>query len=348
VDWFELSASLIVILAAAELFTNGVEWIGEGFGLSDGAVGSVLAAVGTALPETLLPIVAILLGHGSKATGKEIGTGAILGAPFMLSTLAMFVLAVAVLIFARDGRRTTELMGNRQVLLQDLGYFLAMYSLALVAGLFHHQWVHWVLAGVLMIGYGVYVWRHFSTPGEKAEEEEAEGSIAPLYAERLRARLSGRPAGAVADPSTTASLVQTLVALVGIIGGARLFVVGIDQLADTFHVPPLALALLLAPFATELPEKFNSVIWSRRGKDTLALGNLTGAMVFQSSFPVTVGLLLTPWKLTGDALVAAAVALVAGSVLWLTLLIRGRLTAHLLLAQGVFYAVFVAYVIARL
>jgi cation:H+ antiporter len=106
--------------------------------------------------------------------------------------------------------------------------------------------------------------------------------------------------------------------------------------------------LLVAPLATELPEKFNSVLWIRRGKDTLAMGNMTGAMVFQSSFPVTVGLLLTPWELAHEALVAAAIALAAGSVLYATLRIRGRLTAPLLLAQGVFYVGYVAYVVTRL
>src|SRR5213592_4283403 len=90
-EWFELGIALVAILLCAELFTNGIEWVGEQFGLSEGAVGSVLAAVGTALPETLLPLVAILLGSGG---GKDIGIGAILGAPFMLTTLAMFVLGV--------------------------------------------------------------------------------------------------------------------------------------------------------------------------------------------------------------------------------------------------------------
>ena len=104
--WALLALSLLVILAGAELFTNGIEWIGEGFGLSEGAVGSVLAAVGTALPETLLPLVAILSGND---TGEEIGTGAILGAPFMLTTLAMVVIAVTVLVTARGGRRSTDL-----------------------------------------------------------------------------------------------------------------------------------------------------------------------------------------------------------------------------------------------
>src|SRR5262249_51309338 len=148
VEWAELAVALVVILGSAELFTNGVEWIGETMGLSDGAVGSVLAAGGTALPETLLPLVAIALGH---ASGKEIGIGAILGAPFMLSTLAMFVLGTAVLIFARGGRRPTELAGDRRIILQDLGYFLAMYTLALVAGLLDVTWFKWALAGALMI-----------------------------------------------------------------------------------------------------------------------------------------------------------------------------------------------------
>ena len=71
-DWVFLVASLLIILVAAELFTNGIEWVGEGFGLSEGAVGSVLAAIGTALPETLLPIVAIVSGHEA---GDEIGIG---------------------------------------------------------------------------------------------------------------------------------------------------------------------------------------------------------------------------------------------------------------------------------
>jgi cation:H+ antiporter len=347
-EWFELVISLIGILFSAELFTNGIEWVGENLGLSEGAVGSVLAAVGTALPETLLPLVAILLGRGA---GKEIGIGAILGAPFMLSTLAMFVLGTAVLILARGGRRSTDLGGDRRVLLQDLGYFLAMYALALLAGLFHPRWFKWFLAAALMVGYALYVRRHFRSPGGDVEEAEFRGEVRPLYLRRLTGRVRGTARESLSPPPTWASITQSLVALVGIVAGARIFVLGIDRIATTFTIPPLALALLIAPIATELPEKFNSVIWVRRRKDTLALGNITGAMVFQSSFPVTIGLLLTPWRFTGpenvDSLVAAIVALVAGSVLWLTIKLRGRLGARLLLAQGAFFAGYVVFVLVR-
>ena len=41
-----LSVAFIVILIGAELFTNGIEWFGRKLELAEGAVGSVLAAVG--------------------------------------------------------------------------------------------------------------------------------------------------------------------------------------------------------------------------------------------------------------------------------------------------------------
>ena len=56
----EFGFALAAILVAASLFTNAVEILGARLGLQQGAVGSVLAAVGTALPETMIPVVAIL------------------------------------------------------------------------------------------------------------------------------------------------------------------------------------------------------------------------------------------------------------------------------------------------
>src|SRR4051812_42996352 len=94
-DTLLLLVAFVVILLGAELFTNGIEWFGHKLQLAEGAVGSVLAAVGTALPETMIPIIAILFGTGDAS--HAVGIGAILGAPFMLSTLAMFVTGVAVI-----------------------------------------------------------------------------------------------------------------------------------------------------------------------------------------------------------------------------------------------------------
>ncbi len=338
-EWVELVLALVIILGGAELFTNGVEWVGEGLGLSQGVVGSVLAAIGTALPETLLPIVAILSGNG---TGDQIGIGAILGAPFMLATLAMFALGLTVVIFSRLGRRSPHLEHDPGVFAQDMGYFLVMYTLALGAGLLHVKAVNVALAVALLIGYGLYVRRHFKAPGEKRQEEEGAGEVKPLRLAKLLRRGASKPPVAL-------STMQTLAGLGVIVGGAQIFVKAIDTLGTDLHVSHLAFALLLAPIATELPEALNSsAIWARRGKDVLALGNISGAMVFQATFPVCIGLLFTPWRLDLTAGVAAGVALVAGSVLYLTAKLRGQLVGWLLLFQGFFYVGYVIFVLGRI
>lgn len=335
--WLYLVGALVVILGGAELFTNGVEWVGEGLGLSEGAVGSVLAAVGTALPETLLPVVAIFSGHEA---GKDIGIGAILGAPFMLSTLAMLALGATVVIVAGRGKRSIELEADPGVLAQDLRFFLGMYSLALLAGLIHIRVFNIVLAAGLVVAYGFYVRRHFASPGEAAEEAEAQGEVRALRLQRLLRREG--------PPPLPLSIVQTTIGLAVILAGAQGFVHAIDSLSTQLGVSHLVFALLVAPIATELPEALNaSVIWARRGKDVLALGNIFGAMVFQSTFPVGVGLLFTNWRLDLPGAVAAVIALVAGATLLLTVRIRGRLQGRLLLAQGLFYLAYVVFVLVR-
>jgi cation:H+ antiporter len=343
-DWVLLTLSLVVILGGAELFTNGVEWVGEGFGLSEGAVGSVLAAVGTALPETILPLVAIL---SRRANGEDIGVGAILGAPFMLTTLAMVVIGVAVILGHVRGLRDLELHFDVRAIRQDLGYFLVMYALAMVAGLLHSKAIDYGLAIVLVVGYGYYVRRHFMAPSNQDGADDGEDVRRPYLWDWLRRVRRGLPAWTKDGPASV-PFVQVGVALAMIVGGAEMFVGSVGSIAETFGLPALAFSLLVAPLATELPEKFNSVLWLRRRKDTLAMGNMTGAMVFQSSFPVTIGLLLTPWELAHEALVAACIALAAGSVLYVTLRVRTRLSGPILLLQGFFYVGYVAYVITKI
>ena len=122
-----------------------------------------------------------------------------------------------------------------------------------------------------------------------------------------------RPAAAAATaPRVSASIAQSVVALALIVAGARVFVAGISHISTKLGISGLIFSLLVAPVATELPEQFNGVLWLRRRKDTLAIGNVTGAMVFQSSIPVTIGLLFTPWELSEAGLVSGAIALVAG------------------------------------
>jgi cation:H+ antiporter len=322
-----LVIALVIILASAELFTNGVEWFGRRYELGEGAVGSVLAAVGTALPETLIPIIAIVF--TSTAASDEIGVGAILGAPFMLATLAMVVTATAVVVFAWRGRRTREVTINEGVMRRDLSHFLIAYGLAMAAGVVGNQAVHYVLAACLLVFYGYYVWETLRAEGDLG------GDTKPLYFHRHPEM-----------PHRHRIFLQLGLALVGIVIGAEIFVREVEVLSETLGVAPLIMSLLITPIATELPEKFNSVLWIRQRKDTLALGNITGAMVFQSTFPVSVGLVFTTWQLDRPSMVAGVLALVSGTVFYVTLRVRHTLTWWSLAGAGSVYFAYLVYVFA--
>src|SRR5438876_7429641 len=126
-DAVALVVGFAAILLGAEVFTNGVEWLGKRLGLGEGATGSVLAAIGTAMPETVVPVVAILFTNTVK--GDEIGVGAILGAPFMLATLVMLLIGVTAYVY-RDRRKRLTLRVDRAHASRDLGFFLVCYSVA--------------------------------------------------------------------------------------------------------------------------------------------------------------------------------------------------------------------------
>ena len=341
-----LGGSFVVILIAAELFTNGIEWFGRKLHLSEGAVGSVLAATGTALPETLIPIVAIGFGGAGTRT-DEIGVGAILGAPFMLSTLALGVTAVAVLVRARRRpARGDQLSLRASVVGADLRYFFIAYSIAVASALIPGDWpsLRWVASAGLVVVYVAYVRSHLGGAPADMDVE-----LAPLRLRRLDA--AGRDSDA--DPRLRIVIVQVVVALLGIVGGAVAFVGAVEELSHDLGVAPAILALIVDPIATELPEKFNSIIWIGHGKDTLAIGNITGAMVFQSCLPVIVAILFAPqsWLLSGATLptfASAAVAFLSTAVIFWPMWRGGVLTGRRMLVGGVFYVGYTVFILSQL
>jgi len=337
-----LAISFVVILIGAELFTNGIEWFGRKLELAEGAVGSVLAAVGTALPETMIPIIAI--GFGTGAATHAVGVGAILGAPFMLSTLAMFVTGVAVLIQARRRPQGDVMPVDSRVLGTDMRTFAIAYGIAIGAAFLPVEptWLKLVAAAALLGIYAWYVKSHFEAdPTVDAED------LAPLRFRRLDPAHRREPDG---PPRLRVVNAQVLAALGLIIIGAYAFVGAVEQVAHAIGVSEVLLALVIAPIATELPEKFNSIIWVRQGKDTLAMGNITGAMVFQASIPTVVALVLAPeaWVAgegTYTAFASAGIAFVSSAFIFIPMARNGRLRGRGLLIGGLFYVLYLGLVI---
>jgi len=326
-----LFISFAVILAGALLFTNAVEWLGHRLAMGQGAVGSLLAAVGTAMPETLIPIVAII---GGAEGSEDVAVGAIIGAPFLLATIAMGLVGVSAFIYKDRREQGTELKAHGPTLERDLRFFLIFFALGIAVGAAPiPSWAQIPLVIVFVGSYATYVRRTLRESGDVQELE----TIGPLIMDRTPNR---------DDPQMHLILIQLAAGLAAIVGGAHLFVEELLHIAEDIGIEPLVLSLILAPLATELPEKANSFFWVRDGKDALALGNITGAMVFQSTLPIAIGLLFTEWDLSRFAIVSGVLGLVGGAIAYYEVHGKSRFALPAVLAWIGLFMAFLFYVLA--
>jgi cation:H+ antiporter len=328
-SYLMLPASFAILLAGALLFTNAIEWFGSLVHIGQGAVGSLLAAVATALPESLIPIVAIA---GGGRESEDVAVGAIIGAPLLLATIAMALVGVSAMLYRERRPQGLALEVHFPTLERDLAFFIGCFAVAVLLGIGAPTAVRIVFAVALLAAYSLYATWTLRHSGPVEAEEE----LKPLILDTTR----GDP------PGMTTVVLQLVIALAAIVAGAHIFVEEVLHLADSAGLEPLVLSLVLAPFATELPEKANSFFWVRTGKDSLALGNVTGAMVFQSTIPVAIGIAFTSWNLDRYSIVAGCLALAGGVVAIVTLQIRRRFSGRAIVIWATLYAAFVAYVLA--
>lgn len=331
--FLEITGYLILILIAAEVFVNALEHLGEKLKISEGVTGSIFAAVGTALPETLVPLLAIFAGTANSKVNEEIGVGAILGAPLMLSTLSLFLMSLAVLKKrGREGHLTPERTGLKR----DLDFFLMAFSLSLVAMFVPHTqpWVRVAIAFVMVMIYFIYIMMTLRASSKLVADGHATEADAPMWLSRL-----GLP------ENMPVIILQLAAGLALLVLGAKGFIHGVEQAAPILGISALVLSLMIVPIATELPEKVNSILWIRKHKDTLAFGNISGAMVFQGTLLPAIGISLTPWMPVKEVLTGVVITLLAA--FWLRWkLLHGGLRVWHLWINGALYVTYLVIALA--
>lgn len=319
-----LLACAVAIYLSCEWFVNAVEWLGLRLKVGPLAVGTVLAAFGTALPESVVTFVAVVFGSGPEQ--KDIGVGAAMGGPLALATAAYGV--TGFMLVTNHRRRAEagsgdERLGDTRKLARDQRWFLVIFAVKVTLGLVTFAFKPW-LGLLFFAAYGVYFWRELRAESDPRDEVE----IGPLKLQPRRDK-----------PATWAVVTQATVTLVIIFGASQLFVHALDKIGPMLGLPAAVTALLLAPIATELPEIMNAIIWVRQGKTHLALANISGAMMIQATVPSGLGILFTPWRFDGPLLLSGIVTMVAMSFL-LFALTSGRFTGRTLTWAAAFYGVF--------
>jgi cation:H+ antiporter len=324
-----LVGAAVAIYLACGWFVNAVEWLGVRLKVGRMAVGTLLAAIGTALPEGVVTLVAVAFGNGKNS--HDIGVGAAMGGPLVLATIAYAVVGLVFLSTSRRQRSPTpsgeppveELKVDARRLGRDQTWFLAVFIFKVGLGLVAFSIKPWL--GLLFFAtYAVYFTREL---GNREGAGEAAG-LAPLRLQPKRA-----------SPSTAAVVIQVIVTLGVIFAASQLFVHQLEWAGPQLGLSATVTALLLAPVATELPEVMNALLWVRQGKTDLALANISGGMMIQATVPSGLGILFTSWKFDTPLIVAGAVTMAA--IVYLLVSIRhGRLTPRRLAASAGFYAAF--------
>ncbi len=315
-----LLGSAVVIYLACEFFVNGVEWVGQKMDVGQKATGTIFAAFGTALPESVVTLVAVAF--GATTASKELGVGAALGGPLALSTIAYATVGITLILCGRRLPQTQAIRDEFRQLARDQRWFLIVFAAKITLGMVVFAWKPW-FGVAFLAAYALYVRQEMTGPADVEEDE-----LEPLKFQPGKA-----------EPATAMAFIQTLAALVVIFLASRLFVAQLGHLGPALGLKPQLLALLLSPIATELPETLNAVIWVRQGKYRLALANISGAMMIQATIPTALGLFFTPWHLTSPLFVAAGATMVAIGTMFVAFN-RGIVQRGLLAGMAALYVAF--------
>jgi cation:H+ antiporter len=317
--------SAAAIYFACEFFVNGVEWLGRKLGVGETATGTILAAFGTALPESAVTFVAVVFGRDTAQ--KDIGVGAALGGPMVLATISYAVVGFAMWWNRnRLGRTTPIIECDSKRLRRDQAWFLSIFMIKIALGLLAFSYKPW-LGALFLAAYAVYLLR------------ELRG--AQVMSEEMLEPLKLRPRG---DPGLLWPLLQTSLALGAIAIASKVFVGQLETIGIWAGLSPQLVALLLSPVATELPETMNALIWVRQGKERLALANISGAMMIQATVPTAFGLFFTSWIFSRELIVSGVITMLAVAVL-LALFSKPTVNARWLMPLAGLYAVFVAVLV---
>jgi len=321
--------SAALIYFACEYFTNSVEWCGRHLNLGATAVGSVLAAFGTALPESAVTFTAVVFGHTPQQ--KDIGVGAAMGGPLVLATIAYGVVGLVLWLNQRRLKRATcGVVADYKRLSSDQISFLLIFAVKVGLGLVVFTWKPWL--GILfLLAYAAYVWREITAADPESDEDEE--ALEPL---KFNAK----------NPNLAWAGTQAIVALAVIAAASHIFVAQLETIGTAFGMAPHLAALLLSPIATELPETMNAVIWVRQGKERLALANISGAMMIQACIPSALGIVFTPWRFDANLVVSGIVTALAIVVLWV-MFVRKRVDGRGLACIGLLYGLFAAWLVVR-
>lgn len=241
----------------AEWFVGGASALARALRIPQVIVGLTVVAYGTSAPEIVVGIQAASAGHGSVALGNVLGSNiANIGL-----ILALAVLVRPAKVDASFRHRELPMLLGSSLLLpyffhdDNLGVWEA-FALLVAAAAYTGAMIKSARSSVEMAANLV----HVEATSEAAEESGAPHSLG-----------AGR-----------AALVAALGLGVMLLGGT-FFIDGSIAVARILGMSDRMVGLTIVAIGTSFPELVTSVIAARRGHSNLAIGNVVGSNIFNST-----------------------------------------------------------------
>jgi cation:H+ antiporter len=317
---------MVLVFIAALIFTNAIEWVASQLRLGCSFIGSIIAPLFTSIPEMVVFLVAIFA--FSDGMGHEIGVGTIYGQPFMASSLSYGLVGVAILLGLLLKKRTSGHMNVDKSLATPFLLVTILFPLTLVPAFIDSIIVNYVFAIIFLGAFVYYIWTMY----KRKNAEQIENAEVPYFCRIIPKASKGRMALAV---------LQLLVAIGLLYIGSEKMVGTVQALSQGIGLSALALALIIVPAATAIPETSTALIWGFKGRDTLSLGSLVGEKILYSTFYPALALFLISWSYDIHILMSVIATTVISLMLYLC--IRFNKLNWYTLCFGLVF--FVAYII---
>ncbi len=255
---------LIVLVISSDRFVDGAAATARYFGMPSLLIGMVIVGFGTSAPELVVSVLAAMQGSSGIAIGNAYG-----------SNIANIALILGLTALLNPVQVSSKILRKELPILT----FVTLLSVGLLLDL---EFSSFDAAVLLLLLALLMVWTIFN--GLKKEPDA----------------LAVEVDQAVPKPLTLKKALLFLVfGLLFLILSSRILVWGAVEIAQLFGVSDLVIGLTIVAVGTSLPELASSILAAKKGEHDIAMGNVIGSNLFNSTAVVGVAGAIKPFTIDG-------------------------------------------------
>ncbi|MBW6440926.1 calcium/sodium antiporter [Patescibacteria group bacterium] len=295
---FVFIISLVVLIKAADYFTESSEKIGIDLKIPPFIVGIAIVSIGTSLPELATALIAVSKGQTEIAVANAVG-----------SCVANILLIVGIASIVAK-----KMSIKRSLINLDLPLLATATTIALFT--FSDQIVTFREGVILMITYAVYTFYIFSSKHERkilnhiSDKKESSHEKKDLK-NKLKKIWNFKPKVEIGV------ILTLIISSFFIYLGASYTVESIVNIATILNIGTALVAMSAVAIGTSLPELVVSVGAVRKKKYEIALGNVFGSNIFNILVVVGLPALISDLKIDNLTYIYGIPFLIAATILYI-------------------------------